>query len=227
MNTIPRGQTPKQRAYQKACRESHPNGAALLMVDQKSNIPPVHSRSSNGTPLYRKVCACGAVSIVDKRKLGKPCLPCANRARSTHGLAARGRTDPLYQLLKNMEARCRYPSVTYYRYYGGRGITVCREWLDDPRAFVAWATANNWKQGMEIDRIDPDGNYCPENCRIVTHQENSQRTRRIHTRPDQVQRVRASFRAGLSVKAAARAAGVSYMVAWHIKKSPGVWSNVP
>lgn len=206
-----------------------PIGAARTMADSKSSIPPVHSRSSNGTRLYRKVCACGAVSIVDIRKLGIPCHPCAMKARRTHGLTTGHGTHeqwhPLYRLLSGIKSRCLYPSHRNYKYYGGRGISVCREWSDDPLVFVQWANANGWRHGLEIDRIDPNGNYCPENCRFLTHQENSQRTRRIKTTPQQAAQVKELFRAGASIKTAALAAGVTYMVAWHIKNSPGVWSN--
>lgn len=212
--------------YERSTTPHHdtPLGAAHIMAVPKSSTPPVHSRSENGTPLYRRVCAeCGTVSFVDKRRVGKLCHPCANRARQTHGLCADGSMHPLYRLLKNMEARCRYPSASHYEYYGGRGISVCREWLEDPHLFVGWAEANGWKPGMEIDRIDVDGNYCPENCRFVTHRQNSQLTRRISTTPEQALRARELLRDGATVKTAARGAGVSYMVAWHIKNSSSVW----
>lgn len=142
-----------------------------------------------------------------------------------HGLAARGKLHPLYRLLKNIEARCRHPSATHYEYYGGRGITVCREWLDDPRTFVQWAMDNGWRSGLEVDRIDPNGNYEAGNCRITTHRLNSQRTRRIKTTIEQARYVKALLTGGASVKYAASEAGVTYMVAWHIKNSPDVWSN--
>jgi len=59
-----------------------------------------------------------------------------------------------------------------YLDYGGRGITVCEEWLEFT-VFRDWALANGYKDGLEIDRRNNDGNYCPDNCRWVTHAENS------------------------------------------------------
>jgi hypothetical protein len=148
------------------------------------------------------------------------------KGRRTHGLAARGALHPLYRLLQNIKARCMHPSATNYAYYGGRGIRVCEEWAASPERFVTWAEAHGWRPGLDIDRIDADGDYTPDNCRFISHRENSQRTRRIRTTPDQVRLVRAALAGGATVKAAATLAGVTYMVAWHICNSPGVWNNV-
>lgn len=144
----------------------------------------------------------------------------------THGLAVRGKIHPLYKKLKNIEARCRYPSATHYEYYGGKGISVCAEWLENPRLFVAWANENGWKPGLEVDRKDGNGNYCPENCQVTTHQDNSQRRRHIKTTPEQARIVKGRLLLNDTVKNSAKAAGVSYMVAWHIKNDPLVWGNV-
>lgn len=189
------------------------------------DTPPLHSRSSNGTPLFARQCAqCGAVAIVDRRRLGKPCPPCAMRARRTHGFSAGGKLHPIYALLNSLKARCHSPSATHYAYYGGRGISVCREWRDDPAAFVAWATANGWRRGLALDRIDADGDYRPENCRFITPQENGQRTRRIKTTIEQAAHAKRLLTEGHSVQAVADAVGVSYMIVWHISKKNS-WSN--
>ena len=68
--------------------------------------------------------------------------------------------------------RCENPKREKYKIYGGRGISVCEEWRN-PVAFMDWAYSNGYAPGLQLDRIDNDGNYCPENCRFVTPSQNS------------------------------------------------------
>ncbi|MCR9215316.1 MAG: AP2 domain-containing protein [Proteobacteria bacterium] len=67
---------------------------------------------------------------------------------------------------KAMLRRCCNPNAENYRYYGGRGISVCEEWKDF-EAFLRWALPR-WELGLSLDRVDNDAGYCPENCRYVT-----------------------------------------------------------
>lgn len=60
-------------------------------------------------------------------------------------------------------------------YYRDKGITVCNEWRESRNNFREWALKNGYKIGLTIDRIDSDGNYCPENCQWLTKSENSRR----------------------------------------------------
>ena len=83
-------------------------------------------------------------------------------------------------LYKNIKARCYILSCSSYKYYGGRGITLCDNWLSDKFEFIMWAIKSGYKIGLEIDRINVNGLYSPENCRWVTHGENC-RNRRIRT----------------------------------------------
>lgn len=173
------------------------------------------ARSPNGTPLFRNACPdCGVVRLSDRRRIGKPCMGCANRRRATHGLT----NHPLYRKLKNIVVRCTYPSASNYVYYGGRGIRVCDEWAKDPAVFVAWAESSGYAPGLEIDRIDPDGDYEPGNCRWVTHAANSRKRRNARCDERKAADVRAALAAGHSLTTAARAVEVPVMVAWHISK---------
>ena len=105
-------------------------------------------------------------------------------SRSTrHG----GSHTRLYNIWCGMINRCSNPSQKEYSRYGGRGITVCPEWRADFTAFQSWALQNGYADDLSIDRIDPDGNYCPKNCRWVTmkeQQRNKGNTRRITHKGD-------------------------------------------
>ena len=90
---------------------------------------------------------------------------------------ARGRTR-LYRIYKNMISRCFKPSKGKgYERYGGRGIRVCQEWLESFEAFRDWALDHGYDEDLELDRIDNNGDYSPENCRFVTHKANNRNRR--------------------------------------------------
>jgi len=68
---------------------------------------------------------------------------------------------------QSMKQRCANPNCHAYKYYGGRGISVCEQWSNSLVPFYEWSINNGYKEGLSLDRIDVDGDYCPENCRWV------------------------------------------------------------
>lgn len=83
-----------------------------------------------------------------------------------------------YYAWRSMLSRCRNPQNAAYKHYGGRGISVCPQWFNYDRFYEDMGEA---PPNLTLDRIDTDGNYCPENCRwaTVTEQLNNQRRNRV------------------------------------------------
>lgn len=77
----------------------------------------------------------------------------------------------LYKIWQGMKKRCYNPHDTRYDRYGGRGIIICDEWRENFQAFHDWAVQNGYDETLTIDRVDNDGNYCPENCRWSSNEE--------------------------------------------------------
>ncbi len=97
--------------------------------------------------------------------------------QTRHGLTR----SPLMVMWTSMIKRCSNPKSKSWHRYGGRGITVCPEWYDFS-VFAAWALANGYAVGLQIDRIDNDSGYRPDNVRFVTRyvqQRNTSRSRRM------------------------------------------------
>ena len=82
------------------------------------------------------------------------------------------RTDlRLYSIYRGMKFRCYNPNSIKYPLYGGKGVRICEEWLDNFDNFYAWAMSNGYKDNLTIDRLDSDGDYTPSNCRWATYYE--------------------------------------------------------
>jgi len=117
------------------------------------------------------ICDCGKNKITFTsqltRGIAKSCgclqKDIARKMTTKHNLTG----HPLNNMRQNIKARCLNKNNSNYKYYGGRGIAICNEWENNAKAFYDWAINNGYKKGLQIDRINNDGNYCPENCRFV------------------------------------------------------------
>ena len=129
---------------------------------------------------WKCLCECGNTSIVTGTALksGKSkscgCLKLENPSNLRHGKYGIRQ----YRIWIMMKQRCYNPKTPTYKHYGGRGITVCDEWLHNFQAFYDWAMANGYADDLTIDRKDVNGNYEPSNCRWATSEEQHTNTRR-------------------------------------------------
>lgn len=131
-------------------------------------------------------CSCGSVITVDGNKLrsGKTKSCGCKRgehisaSKQSHGDSRRKNVSTLYKKWAAMKRRCLNPNEQNYSRYGGRGITVCKEWVESYETFRAWALTAGYQEGLSIDRIDPDGPYCPDNCRWISIADQASNTRK-------------------------------------------------
>lgn len=86
----------------------------------------------------------------------------------------------VYRIWQAMKNRCRNKNAPNYKFYGGRGIRYCPEW-EDFNNFLSWAKSNGYRDDLSIDRIDCDGDYCPENCRWATMEEQQANKRKNYS----------------------------------------------
>lgn len=85
------------------------------------------------------------------------------------------RHERIYSIYCDMKKRCYNNKCSGYKNYGGKGVTICKEWLDDFNSFYRWSMEHGYDETLTIDRIDSSGNYEPTNCQWITRAENTSR----------------------------------------------------
>lgn len=164
-------------------------------------------------------CDCGTVRLMSSTAIRNGAVSCGcyrseaiAERNARHGHAKRSGRHPEYNLWQNMIRRCHNKRIPTFTYYGGRGIAVCDRWRfgDDSRTgFECFLLDMGERQspGEQLDRIDNDLGYSPENCRWVTRIQNLRNKRGA---------IRVMYHGtDTTLAEAAEAAGVSYDRAWH------------
>jgi hypothetical protein len=122
-------------------------------------------------------CDCGTVKCIRTSSLvfsGTLSCGCYKNERAKEAITSHGLCKHrLYPVWQSMKKRCNNPRYQAYEDYGGRGISVCREWSDSFQVFYDWATAHGYERGLCLHRVNNDGNYEPANCAFVTNKENN------------------------------------------------------
>lgn len=111
------------------------------------------------------ICDCGNIFTrsTDKIKNNTKCIKCKS--------IKPGQNSRIWNIWDHMKRRCISEKDKNYTYYGGRGISVCKEWLNSYESFQHWAINNGYADSLTIDRKNTNGNYDPNNCRWATRQE--------------------------------------------------------
>jgi len=116
---------------------------------------------SSDKPINCQCLKCGRIWTSTPNRLlqGKGCNVCKRKGKYPKRLRA------IFTLMKQ---RCYNSKAPNYKQYGGRGIEICEEWLQNPYKFFDWALQNGYADDLTIDRINVNKNYCPKNCRWIT-----------------------------------------------------------
>ena len=143
-----------------------------------------YGRTKDGSVAWLCKCNCGAEVVVrgySLRSGHSQSCGCLSREQTvsrstTHGCYHK----PWYKVYSAMMQRCGHwkgASEQVLNCYRDRGIAVCELWQKSPQSLGDWLLAHGWRKGLQIDRIDNNLGYCPENCRVITPKENTNNRR--------------------------------------------------
>lgn len=159
----------------------------MNLVGQKFNMLTVLDfyDVQNGASRWLCRCDCGNEVVVYGRHLktgNTMSCGCYHKAHNyEYGYKHGGCRERLYVIWCDMKSRCNNPNNVSYKYYGGKGISICKEWEEDYSVFRDWAYNNGYNDELTIDRIDSDNDYYPENCQWLPFKENVEKDKRRYS----------------------------------------------
>jgi len=135
------------------------------------------SYNKNQSNYWECLCECGKTILASTARINYDLQSCGcilKEKNVKHGFY----NHPLYKVYRGMLYRCYNTKSKWFHLYGGMGVIVCDEWINNPKSFYDWALSNGYIKGLQIDRFpNKNGNYEPINCRWATPKENSNNTR--------------------------------------------------
>lgn len=139
-------------------------------------------RDTDGHALY--TCKCNVCNTIFIRRLSE-----IKRTQQCKHINNRGdlikyhikwHNKRIRKIFNGMVRRCYNTGCDDYKYYGAKGITICEQWLNNPLDFEKWALSNGYNDTLTIDRLDETKEYCPENCRWISCNENARRAGNVN-----------------------------------------------
>lgn len=159
---------------------------AIVVGERRGKLTVLERETPHGAkrPRYRVKCDCGDEYTISGNtfRVAMSCKRCCPRGQPRkYGTDRVVQGSKLYTTWIGMRRRCRATDDPRCAHWAGRGIKVCQEWEESFVAFERWALANDYHEGLSIDRIDVDGNYEPGNCQWITRSANSKKARAAYT----------------------------------------------